>query len=29
VRIPAGTPHQLLVGKGDELLYFVVKVKEN
>lgn len=29
VHIPAGTPHQLLVGKGDELLYFVVKVKEN
>jgi mannose-6-phosphate isomerase-like protein (cupin superfamily) len=29
VHIPAGTPHQLMVGKGDELLYFVVKVKEN
>ncbi len=29
VHIPAGTPHQLLVAKGDELLYFVVKVKEN
>lgn len=29
VHIPAGTPHQLLIAKGDELLYFVVKVKEN
>jgi mannose-6-phosphate isomerase-like protein (cupin superfamily) len=28
VHIPAGTPHQLLVAKGDELLYFVIKVKE-
>ena len=28
VHIPAGTPHQLLVAKGDELLYFVVKIKE-
>jgi mannose-6-phosphate isomerase-like protein (cupin superfamily) len=29
VHIPAGTPHQLLVPKGHELLYFVIKVKEN
>ena len=29
VHIPAGTPHQLLIAKGDELLYFVVKVKEH
>ena len=28
VHIPAGTPHQLLVAKGDELLYFVIKIKE-
>ncbi len=28
VHIPAGTPHQLLVAKGDEFLYFVIKVKE-
>ena len=28
VHIPAGTPHQLLIAKGDELLYFVVKIKE-
>ena len=28
VHIPAGTPHQLLVPKGKELLYFVIKVKE-
>ena len=29
VHIPAGTPHQLLVPKGKELLYFVIKVKEH
>jgi mannose-6-phosphate isomerase-like protein (cupin superfamily) len=29
VHIPAGTPHQLLVAKGDELLYFVIKIKEH
>ncbi|MGA7712041.1 MAG: cupin domain-containing protein [Rhizomicrobium sp.] len=29
VHIPAGTPHQILVAPGDELLYFVVKVKEH
>lgn len=29
VHIPAGTPHQLLVAKGDEFLYFVIKVKEH
>lgn len=29
VHIPAGTPHQLLVPKGHELLYFVIKVKEH
>lgn len=29
VHIPAGTPHQLLVAKGDEVLYFVVKVQEH
>lgn len=29
VHIPAGTPHQLLVAKGDELVYFVIKVKEH
>jgi mannose-6-phosphate isomerase-like protein (cupin superfamily) len=28
VNIPAGTPHQLLVAPGEELLYFVIKVKE-
>ncbi len=28
VHIPAGVPHQLLIAKGEELLYFVVKVKE-
>lgn len=28
VHIRAGTPHQLLIAKGEELLYFVVKVKE-
>jgi mannose-6-phosphate isomerase-like protein (cupin superfamily) len=29
VHIPAGTPHQLLVAKGGELLYFVIKIKEH
>ncbi len=29
VHIPAGTPHQLLIAPGDELLYFVIKVKES
>lgn len=28
VHIPAGTPHQLLIAPGDELLYFVIKIKE-
>lgn len=28
VHIPAGVPHQMLIAKGDELVYFVVKVKE-
>ena len=28
VHIPAGTPHQLKIAKGSELLYFVVKIKE-
>jgi len=28
VHIPAGTPHQLLIAPGEELLYFVIKVKE-
>ena len=28
VHIPAGTPHQLLISKGHEFLYFVIKVKE-
>lgn len=28
VHIPAGTPHQLKIGKGGQLLYFVVKIKE-
>lgn len=28
VHIPAGTPHQMLVAPGDEVLYFVVKIKE-
>jgi len=28
VHIPAGTPHQILVAPGDEILYFVVKVEE-
>ncbi len=29
VHIPAGTPHQLLVPKGHQLLYFVIKIREN
>jgi mannose-6-phosphate isomerase-like protein (cupin superfamily) len=29
VHIPAGVPHQLLIPKGGELLYFVIKVQEN
>lgn len=29
IHIPAGTPHQMLVSKGNEVLYFVVKVKEH
>lgn len=29
VHIPAGTPHQLLVAKGQTFVYFVVKAKEN
>jgi len=29
VHIPAGVPHQMLVGKGDEVVYFVVKIKEH
>ncbi len=28
VHIPAGTPHQLKLPKGGQLLYFVVKIKE-
>lgn len=28
VHIPAGTPHQTLVGGGDTVTYFVVKVEE-
>jgi len=28
IHIPAGVPHQMLVAKGDELVYFVVKIKE-
>jgi mannose-6-phosphate isomerase-like protein (cupin superfamily) len=28
VHIPAGVPHQILVSKGDEIVYFVVKVTE-
>jgi len=28
VHIPAGTPHQLQLAPGDELLYFVLKVQE-
>lgn len=28
VHIPAGTPHQLKIAKGGQLLYFVVKIKE-
>jgi mannose-6-phosphate isomerase-like protein (cupin superfamily) len=28
VHIPAGVPHQMLIAKGDELVYFVVKIKE-
>lgn len=28
VHIPAGVPHQMLVAKGDEVVYFVVKIKE-
>lgn len=29
VHIPAETPHQMLVAPGDEVLYFVVKIKEH
>lgn len=29
VHIPAGVPHQMLIAKGDELVYFVVKIKEH
>jgi len=29
VHIPAGTPHQLLVPKRKDFLYFVIKVKES
>lgn len=29
VHIPAGTPHQLLIPKGKDFLYFVIKVKES
>ena len=29
VHIPANTPHQLSLPKGGELVYFVIKVKEN
>jgi len=29
IHIPAGTPHQLLVPKGKDFLYFVIKVKES
>lgn len=28
IHIPAGVPHQLLIAKGDELAYYVIKVKE-
>jgi mannose-6-phosphate isomerase-like protein (cupin superfamily) len=28
VHIPPGTPHQLLIAKGNTFLYFVIKVKE-
>ncbi len=28
VHIPAGVPHQILVSKGDEIVYFIVKVTE-
>lgn len=28
VHIPAGTPHQLLIPKGVEFVYFVIKVKQ-
>jgi mannose-6-phosphate isomerase-like protein (cupin superfamily) len=28
VHIPAGTPHQLLIAPGEELLYYVIKIKE-
>ena len=29
VHIPAGTPHRLVLSKGDTLTYFVIKVKES
>jgi mannose-6-phosphate isomerase-like protein (cupin superfamily) len=29
VHIPAGTPHQLLIASGDELVYFIVKIEEH
>ncbi len=29
VHIPAGTPHQLKLPRGGQLLYFVVKIKEH
>jgi len=28
IHIPANTPHQMLVAKGDTITYFVIKVKE-
>ena len=28
LHIPAGVPHQLLIAKGDELAYYVIKVRE-
>ncbi len=29
VNIPAGTPHQMLLAPGDEIFFFVTKVKEH